>query len=136
MPNSQIQRRPGDLPTTTDELTRKVKSDVSFNDQIEALFKQLLSDNQFHAFVNGCRNEDYVEGTEAADDHEAARMIRTKAKELYGDDHPVALAKLDYHRGQKEPGIIPALRVALRRWDISRKARLERANSPGNNNSN
>ena len=105
------------LPLTVHALMeqRKSKNQRTLNDHVEALHLSLYEDEEYQQFIEAVYSEQAVEGSLIADDLEAARMIRDKARSI-GD---MTVGK------QKLATLVKAMNVVLRRFGISRKERRE-----------
>ena len=96
------------------EWVRKIKSQPKFSDLVEVYTLHLgETDERFHALISTFDNGHAIEGNLKWDDCEAARLVREEAKR--SNDKIVGEAKLAL--------IVHALRVVMRRWDISRNQR-------------
>jgi hypothetical protein len=80
------------------------------NDHVEAIHLGLIENAKYVAFLNAVDDEQAIEGTLMADGIMAALMIRKKAEEL----------KIDAISNENLADIRTALRVVLRRYDVSR----------------
>lgn len=111
-----VRPRPPALPATTTDLLAQRKQDPhrTLNDHVEAIHVQLYENAEYQRFLDAVYDEDAVEGSLAADNLQAAQMIRNKAREA-GHDPYVAEKKL--------ATISKALGVVLRRYGMSRKER-------------
>lgn len=105
------------LPENTAALIeqRKNKRSYSLNDMVEKHHLGLYENEEYQSLLEAVFPEQALEGSLIADDFEAARMIRERARDN-GDGY-VAKQKLDTIR--------KALAVVLRRYGISRKERRE-----------
>lgn len=105
------------LPATVADLIeqRKNKKSYSLNDMIEKHHIALYTNDDYQSLLEAVHPEQALEGSLIADDFEAARMLREKARES-GDGY-VAKQKLDTIR--------KSLAVVLRRYGISRKERRD-----------
>lgn len=96
---------------------RTMKKKRTLNDLVEDIHLKLLDDEEkaatYDAFLDAVHDEEAIEGTTRDDDHEAARMIRDKAKEL--KVHEVSSLKIATIRH--------VLNIVMRRYSISRKER-------------
>src|SRR5262249_42013550 len=122
MPNdSSIQRvAPPPLPTNPDDWIKKIQHKKSLNDMVDEVFDRLLNNKdiekreKFVSFLDAVWDEQAIEGARAADNLEAAAMIRQEAT----DNGPRELAK------EKKTTIVKAMNVILRRFDgMSRNER-------------
>jgi hypothetical protein len=124
------------LPKTRQEMMAHRKRSLSYtlNDRIEAIHLRLIPEegtvvppaddeeaarlaeyqNQYFLYLDAVYDEQAVEGKIAADNQEAARIIREVAKDM-GDDPYVA--------SQKLVTIVRSLGVVLRRYGMSRNER-------------
>lgn len=111
----QVAVRP--LPENTAALIeqRKNKRSYSLNDMVEKHHLALYESEDYQVLLEAVFPEQATEGSLIADDFEAARMIRDRARDT-GDGY-VAKQKLDTIR--------KALTVVLRRYGISRKERRD-----------
>lgn len=107
---------PPPLPATRGEMLAQRKGDPhkTLNDHIEEIHSALYEDAKYQRFLDAVYDEDAVEGSLAADNLEAARMIRSHASE---DDRNTYVAD------KKLATISKALGVVLRRYGMSRKER-------------
>jgi hypothetical protein len=116
------------LPTSRAALIaqRKTPIERTLNDRVEQYHLDLWDDKQYRRFLDATSDEDTAEGSLAADNLEAANMIRM-----------AALNTKDEILGEKKKAtIVKALNVVLRRYRISRQERATRLgdeNYPGNN---
>jgi hypothetical protein len=111
-PNSTL-RVSNPLPLV---LQRFLKADRSLNDHVEDVFIALTESDQnekFRAYLTATYPEHSQEGSLAADDFQAARMIRE-----WADTH--GRSELS---GEKLTTIVKSLNVVLRRYRISRNER-------------
>lgn len=106
-----------DLPKTLDEFIglRRKPASITIIDRVEPLVWALYDDPKFKALVTPLFREQTVEGDFAMDESEICRMIRAEA--VRRDD--LVLAK------EKLASIKHAFNVVLRRYNMSRKERLE-----------
>ena len=95
---------------------RRVPIERTLNDRVEQYHLQLCENAEYQAFLDATSDEDTVEGSQAADNLEAASMIRKAA--LDAGDTIVGR--------KKKVTIVIALNVVLRRYRISRKERRSR----------
>lgn len=107
---------PPPLPRTTRELVaqRRLKSHRTINDEVEPIYLALYEDEVFHSFLFAVYDEQAIEGSLAADNIEAARMIRDYARK---QDKNGILSK------SKLATIVKAMGVVQRRYGESRKDR-------------
>jgi hypothetical protein len=94
---------------------RKNPTQKNLNDHVESIHLVLYEDDEYRLFLDAVHNEQAVEGSLIADDFEAARMIRAKARDM-GNGYIAAL---------KLATIVKALQVVLRRYNATRKYRRE-----------
>jgi hypothetical protein len=125
------QLKPSPLPATVEDmLARKtMKGGPSLNDDIDRIHKILWVDDDYRRFLEGVFDEDTVEGSCAADNFEAATMIRNFTK-----DH----AEFNYISKKNKTTIVKSLTTVLRRYHMSRKERAMTVGGevvPGGNNS-
>jgi hypothetical protein len=113
--NSALKPSPPALPDTTEKFLslRKVKSKRTLNDQVEDLHIGLYEDETYVGFLYAVYDEQAIEGSLAADNLEAANMVREKAKK----------AGYDEVARQKKATIAKALGVVMRRYEQSRNER-------------
>lgn len=106
---------PPALPRTTEGhlAHRKLKEQPSLHDIVEKVHITLVGDEKYLAFLNAVYDEQAIEGSLEADDHEAARMIRDKAQKL-------GISELSR---EKLATIRKSLGVVLRRYDFDRTTR-------------
>jgi hypothetical protein len=102
------------LPTSTAAhlAHRKLKSKRTLNDLVEDVHLLLVEDEKYIAFLDAVFDEQAVEGSLAADNLEAAHMIREKAVKMGSD-----IGK------EKKATIAKSLGIVLRRYEWSRKER-------------
>jgi len=102
------------LPTNTAAhlAHRKLKSKRTLNDLVEDIHLSLVEDGKYIGFLDAVYDEQAVEGSLAADNLEAAHMIREKAIKIGSD-----IAKA------KKATIAKSLNIVLRRYEWSRKER-------------
>jgi hypothetical protein len=111
-------RMPPALPTTLEDWISHLKDRPSINDLVEDVHKMLIGgedSKRYIAFLSAVYDEQAVEGSLAADNIEAARMIREKANTI--DGHVL--------QGEKLATISKSLGVVLRRYHFSRKERRQ-----------
>jgi hypothetical protein len=104
------------LPATVEELIadRKIKQERTLNDFVEDAYLALYEDSEaFRDFLRAVYDEQAVEGSLAADNLEAAALIREHAKEK---------GVREITR-EKKATIVKSLNVVLRRYAKSRKER-------------
>jgi hypothetical protein len=109
---------PAQLPATLDEWQRFIGSKRTINDLVEDAHRALLASDQkdkYRDFLFAVYDEQAVEGSLAADNLEAANMIREWANDKGNDE----LAR------EKKATIVKALGVVLRRYHASRKERRQ-----------
>lgn len=118
------------LPDNLSEWQRAIKVERTLNDLVEDIHRMLVEDNelsdQYRKLLRAVYDAHAVEGSLAADNYEAARMIREKAVKIGSSE--VAQEKLAI--------ISMALNVVLRRYNMSRKQRRQMLNGevvPGDN---
>jgi hypothetical protein len=106
---------PNPLPITTDELEarRKFYHQPTLNDRVDAYHVKLWENADYRHFLDGVYDEQCVEGSQYADNLEAAAMIREMAR-AEGDK---------YVGGLKKATISKALNVVCHRYGISRQER-------------
>ena len=115
--NGQIGRaRPTPLPATRQDMIAQRKGEMirTLNDHVEDAHLALYDNEQYQRFLDAVYDEDAVEGSLAADNLEAARMIREHAREGNRDA---------YVADKKLATLSKALGVVLRRYGMSRKER-------------
>ncbi len=108
--------RPGArLPSTVEEMLAQRKPMVgrTLNDYVEDLHVKLWADPAYQRLLEAVYDEDAVEGSLAADNLEAAGMIRAMA--LKDEIFQVS--------GRKKVTISKSLGVVLRRYHMSRNER-------------
>jgi hypothetical protein len=111
-------RAPPALPVALSDWQRFLKSERTINDLVEDVHRSLIDSDQgekYLTYLFAVYDEQAVEGSLAADNIEAARMIRTYAAE---NDRP------DLTR-EKLATIAKALGVVLRRYHAGRKQRRQ-----------
>ena len=111
-----VRPRPPSLPATRQEMIAQRKGEMrrTLNDHVEDAHLVLYDNEQYQRLLDAVYDEDAVEGSLAADNLEAARMIRDFAR-IDGRDPYVADKKL--------ATLSKALGVVLRRYGMSRKER-------------
>jgi hypothetical protein len=95
---------------------RKTPLERTLNDRVEQYHLNLWDDKQYRRFLDATSDEDTAEGSLAADNLEAANMIRMAA--LNAND--------DYVGTKKKATLVKSLNVVLRRYRISRQERAIR----------
>jgi hypothetical protein len=113
-----VLRMPPALPTTLEDWISHLKDRPSINDLVEDIHKMLISGDTgklYISYLSAVYDEQAVEGSLAADNIEAARMIREKANTI--EDHLLQHEKL--------ATISKSLGVVLRRYHFSRKERRQ-----------
>ena len=102
------------LPTNTAAhlAHRKLKSKRTLNDLVEDIHLTLVEDPKYIGFLNAVFDEQAVEGSLAADNLEAAHMIRERAKKVGSD-----------LEREKKATIAKSLGIVMRRYEWSRKER-------------
>jgi hypothetical protein len=102
------------LPTNTAAhlAHRKLKAKRTLNDLVEDIHLSLVEDAKYIGFLDAVYDEQAVEGSLAADNLEAAHMIREKAIKTGSD-----IGK------EKKATIAKSLGIVLRRYEWSRKER-------------
>lgn len=115
--NNPVRLRPDPLPVSAAawEAHRQLKQKRSLNDMVEECHISLLSNDQYVAFLNGVYDEDCIEGSLAADNLEAAAMIRDEA----------VRRRISDLANKKKATIVKALNVVVRRYGWSRKERRQ-----------
>jgi len=105
------------LPRTVSALMeqKKTKNQRTLNDHIESIHLSLYEEEEYQKLLDAVYSEQAVEGSLIADDFEAARMIREKARSI--GDKTVTIQKL--------ATIVKAMNVVMRRYGIGRKERRE-----------
>lgn len=114
--NEIIRPRPPSLPTTREEMIAQRKSEMhrTLNDHVEDIHLALYTDPDYQRLLDAVYDEDAVEGSLAADNLEAATMIRDYARKD---------KRNPYVGDKKKATISKALGVVLRRYGMSRKER-------------
>jgi len=102
------------LPTNTAAhlAHRKLKAKRTLNDMVEDIHLSLVEDAKYIGFLDAVYDEQAVEGSLAADNLEAAHMIREKAVKIGSDI-----------RKERKATIAKSLNIVLRRYEWSRKER-------------
>jgi hypothetical protein len=102
------------LPKTVADLInqRRGRFEQTLNDIVENTYLKLWENPKFKEFVEAVEDGEAVEGSLTCDDHEAARMIRDYLRE---DNNPVGSKPIASFKS--------ALRVVMRRYNMSRKQR-------------
>jgi hypothetical protein len=102
------------LPTNTAAhlAHRKLKAKRTLNDLVEDIHLSLVEDGKYIGFLDAVYDEQAKEGSLAADNLEAAHMIREKAVKINSE-----IAK------EKKATIAKSLNIVLRRYEWSRKER-------------
>lgn len=110
-----IKAIPPALPKTSEAhlAHRKLKAKRTLNDLVEDVHIALVENEKYLRFLEAVYNEQAVEGSLDADNHEAARMIREKAEKMGYSE----LAR------EKLATISKALKIVLRRYDFDRNTR-------------
>ena len=110
-----VRPQPKSLPATVQDLeaARKVFHQPTLNDRVDALHVQLWANDEYRRLLDGVYDEDCVEGSCAADNILAAKMLRDHAKTV-GDR---------YVTDKKLATIAKALNVVLKRYGIGRRER-------------
>lgn len=122
MPNeNNIGRRPSPppLPATNEEWNnlRHIKHERTLNDMTEDVHRALMNENHadYKKYMYAVWDEQAEEGSLAADNLEAAAIIRVKAERM-------GFAEL---ARQKKTVIVKSLNVVLRRYHQTRKERRQ-----------
>jgi len=118
--------RPPELPANIDHWERQIQAERTLNDLVEDIHRALVENDQYRRFLYATYDEQAEEGSLAADNIEAARMIREKAR---------SNGNAEVSR-QKLATLVKALGVVLRRYGNSRKDRRNRLGGetiPGDN---
>jgi malonyl CoA-acyl carrier protein transacylase len=104
------------VPATLNDWHRFIKQKRTINDLVEDIHRELLLDEDkselYQSYLSAVFDEEAVEGSLAADNIEAARMIRERA---HLDNSEIATKKL--------ATIAKALGIVLRRYHESRQYR-------------
>jgi len=107
------------VPVKLSDWHRFIKQKRTINDLVEDVHRVLMGDDEtselYQSFLSAVYDEEAVEGSLAADNIEAARMIREYARTQDGNE----LA------GKKLATIAKALGVVLRRYHESRQYRRQ-----------
>lgn len=109
---------PPQLPAVLDDWQRFIGTKRTINDLVEDAHRALIESDhseQYRSFLFAVYDEQAVEGSLAADNIEAARMIRQWANDA--DSHELAREKL--------ATIAKSLGVVMRRYHASRKERRQ-----------
>jgi hypothetical protein len=117
MNEKQLHKLPPELPTKIEDWTRFLKSQRTINDNVEDVHRTLVNGDQNEVYLRylfAVYDEQAVEGSLAADNIEAARMIRDYARQHDGELGREKLAT-----------IAKALGVVLRRYHSSRQERRQ-----------
>ena len=115
--DKDIRPRPEHLPATISELTRVNKAVPTLNDYVEEIHLRLYDkSSEYRDLLEAVYDEDTVEGSMAADNYFAAKMIRDRA--INADPN-------HYLAHKKAATISKALNVVAKRWGISRKTRRQ-----------
>lgn len=112
-----LKPRPAELPAVIDDWQRYLKTQRTINDLVEEVHRELVKDDQYRSYLYACWDEQAIEGSLGADNIMAAKMIRDKAGNEKGDDHPLTQEKL--------ATISKSLGIVLRRYHASRKERRD-----------
>jgi|SRR6185312_640774 len=115
-PRGVAKARPPALPATTSDLLgqRKFEMKRTLNDHVETIHLKLYENEDYQRLLDAVYDEDAVEGSLAADNLLAAKMIR---------DFAIADGFDPYVADKKLATIAKALGVVLRRYGVSRKER-------------
>lgn len=101
------------LPEKIEDWTRFLKIERSLNDLVEDIHRVLVNESeQYRQFLRAVHDSQAVEGSLSADNHESARMIREKAKEMNSEVQKENLATISR-----------CLNIVMRRYHASRKER-------------
>jgi hypothetical protein len=116
MSTNLVHKDPPPLPRTREEWIAKRNTNIkrTLNDMVEEIHLQLTGDNDYDRYLRAVYDEQAKEGSLAADNIFAAKLIREKATELNPN---CQLAE------EKAATISKALGVVLRRYNESRKER-------------
>ena len=118
MSDKSIHGVPEALPATLGDWVNRLKGKRNINDLVEDIHQMLIGGNQsetYIAFLSAVYDEQAVEGSLAADNIEAARMIRDRARAMEGNSL----------QNEKLATISKALGIVLRRYHLSRKERRQ-----------
>jgi hypothetical protein len=118
MSDKQIHGVPPTLPATLGDWVNRLKGKRNINDLVEDIHQMLIGGNQsesYIAFLSAVYDEQAVEGSLAADNIEAARMIRDRARTMEGNSL----------QNEKLATISKSLGIVLRRYHLSRKERRQ-----------
>ena len=108
-----IRPRPEPLPAKLDDWQRKLKARRTLNDLVEDVHRILVEDPNYLRLLDAVYDDEAVEGSLAADNLEAAAMIRDRAVKL-------GMTEL---ADKKKATIAKALGVVLKRYELSRTER-------------
>jgi hypothetical protein len=101
------------VPRVPADWVRKIKFDRTLNDEVESIHILLMEDEQYLGFLDATDDSQAIEGSLSSDNHEAARMIRDKARAINN-------TKV---KTQKLATISRSLNVVMRRYGLSRHDR-------------
>jgi hypothetical protein len=110
-------REPPPLPVALSEWQRFLKSERTINDLVEDVHRALIDSDQrdkYRSYLYAVYDSQAVEGSLAADNIEAARMIR-----IWSSENGSELAR------EKLAIIAKSLGVVLRRYHVSRRERRD-----------
>jgi hypothetical protein len=107
------------VPRSIEEWIRKTKSDRNLNDLVEEIHMDLVNEThsrceEYRGFLDATHDSQAVEGSLAADNNEAARIIREEAR----SSKPTGLVARS-----NLASIIKALNVVMSRYNMTRKER-------------
>lgn len=107
------------VPRSIEDWIRKTKSDRNLNDLVEELHMELVNEahsrcEEYRGFLDATHDSQAVEGSLAADNNEAARIVREEAR----SSKPTGLVARS-----NLASIIKALNVVLTRYNMTRKER-------------
>jgi hypothetical protein len=128
MSDKAIKAAPPALPAVLDDWVSRLKGKRTINDLVQDMHQTLLNSSEsdsYIAFLTAVYDEQAVEGSLAADNIEAARMIRDRARTVDGNSL----------QHEKLATIAKSLGIVLRRYHLSRKERRQQVNGqpvPGN----
>lgn len=114
---SEIAKKTIPLPATVEEmLSRRTMPDRrTLNDHVDDIHKALWGvDDEYRRLLDAVYDEDAVEGSLAADNYLAAKVIR---------DYAIKDGRNPYVAGKKLATLVKALNVVLRRYHMTRKER-------------